>query len=220
MTAILYSFRRCPYAMRGRMGLHISGLNYEHREVLLRDKPPTMLALSPKGTVPVYQHSDGTLIEESLDLLFWALEQNDPEAWLATDISAAKALIARNDGPFKHHLDRYKYKSRYDETAKRGDTDIEHRTAAEVIIRDYETRLTQHAFLLGAHQTVADIAIFPFMRQFANTDRAWWDSANAGKPPFPQTHDWLERHLNSQLFKTIMSKHPLWQDISSPDITD
>ena len=119
MTAILYSFRRCPYAMRGRMALSAAGIEYEHREVLLRDKPDEMLKASAKGTVPVFIKEGGEVIDESLDVMHWALAQNDSEGWLDTDMSAASALIAQNDGDFKHHLDRYKYKSRYDDTAKR-----------------------------------------------------------------------------------------------------
>ncbi|MBT8427753.1 MAG: glutathione S-transferase N-terminal domain-containing protein, partial [Erythrobacter sp.] len=110
--AVLYSFRRCPYAMRARMALSISGAEYEHREVVLRDKPPQMLEVSPKGTVPVLVTEDGAVLEESLDIMRWALSQNDPEGWLARDDGK---LLAANDGPFKHHLDRYKYSTRYDD---------------------------------------------------------------------------------------------------------
>lgn len=205
MSAILYSFRRCPYAMRGRMGLHVSGLEYEHREIILRDKPAAMLEASPKGTVPVYIKPDGEVIEESLDLLRWALSQNDPLGWLDCDIADADALIAANDGPFKHHLDRYKYASRYKETAARGDIDLSHRFEAEKQIAVLEARLSSAEYLLGDKQTIADIAVFPFIRQFANTDKNWWDNA-----PYPNTQAWLTRHLESDLFKTIMKKHPLW----------
>ncbi len=186
------------------MGLHISGLDYEHREILLRDKPDEMLKISPKGTVPVFQTGD-RVIEESLDLLYYALEHNDPLGWLNCNRDDAEFLIHRNDGEFKFHLDRYKYASRYDETAKRGDTDLSHRTQAEAFIADYETRLKKHPYLLGDQQTIADIAIFPFMRQFGNTDMNWWNSAN-----YPATRDWLSRHVESELFKSIMTKYPLW----------
>ena len=203
--AILYSFRRCPYAMRGRMGLKVSGLDYEHREILLRDKPEEMLSISPKGTVPVFQ-SDDMVIEESLDLLLFALEKNDPLGWLDCDREEADQMITRNDGEFKHHLDRFKYASRYNDEAKRGDVDLSHRAEAEVIIADYESRLTKQAFLLGARQTIADIAIFPFMRQFANTDINWWNAAS-----YPATREWLTRHVESDLFRSIMTKYPLWK---------
>ena len=205
MTAILYSFRRCPYAMRGRMALSAAGIEYEHREVLLRDKPASMLAASEKGTVPVYITGDETVIDESLDLMMWALTQYDPEGWLETDINAAKALITQNDGPFKHHLDRYKYKSRYDDTAKRGDVDLDHRAQAMEIIGTYETALAGNAGLLG-NTSLADIAIFPFMRQFAATQPEWW----AAQSQAPRVRDWLTRHIESPRFKTIMTKYPLW----------
>ncbi len=206
MSALLYSFRRCPYAMRGRMGLKVSGLNYEHREIILRNKPPHMLELSPKGTVPVFRTLDGEIIDESIDLLRFSLAQNDPHDWLDCDLEVAETLIANNDGPFKHHLDRYKYASRYDDSAQRGDVDLSHRAQAEETIKDYETRLEAHPYLLGAKQTIADIAIFPFMRQFANTDRDWWQSA-----PYPKTRDWLALHVESDLFKSVMTKFPLWE---------
>ncbi len=205
MTAILYSFRRCPYAMRGRMGLLVSGLKYEHREIILRDKPAHMLEVSPKGTVPVFIKSDGEIIDESLDLLNYALSQNDPQGWLDCDLKAANALIADNDGPFKQHQDRYKYASRYDDTANRGDVDLSHRSKAEGFIQTYERTLSTTTYLMGAKQTIADIAIFPFIRQFANTDKNWWNGA-----PYPAVREWLTRHLDSDLFKTVMTKYPLW----------
>jgi len=188
------------------MGLYASGLEYEHREVLLRDKPAQMLEASPKGTVPVFIREDGQIIEESLDLLYWALNEGDPERWLETDLSEAKALIAENDGPFKHHLDRYKYASRYKEDAKRGDVDETHRASAENFLKILEDRLNCSPSLIGDTQTIADIAIFPFIRQFANTDRDWWESS-----PYPKVRHWLERHVTSDLFKAIMVKHPQWK---------
>lgn len=206
MPAILYSFRRCPYAMRGRMGLKASGLSYEHREIILRDKPEEMLNASPKGTVPVFIKEDGTVIEESLDLLTWALSQNDPLGWLDCDREAADALIGANDTDFKHHLDRYKYASRYSDEAKRGDVDMSHRIEAEIHIQNLEDILASHSFLLGEKQSLADIAIFPFIRQFSNVERDWWDSA-----PYPKTRNWLIRHIEADLFKDIMMKHPLWK---------
>jgi len=212
MTAILYSFRRCPFAMRGRMALAVSGLSYEHREVLLRDKPPSMLAFSPKGTVPVFVTKSGEVIEESLDLMHYALRQNDPENWLMGFDAGGRALLKDIDGPFKHHLDRYKYKSRYDEAAKRGETDINHRKQAEVYIQKLEQALENNQFLSGQQRGFADIAIFPFIRQFANTDRAWWDGEAQDSPPYPKTHLWLEAQINSDLFRSIMTKYPQWVD--------
>jgi len=205
MGAVLWSFRRCPYAMRGRMGLKASGLTYEHREIILRDKPQDMLNASSKGTVPVFIKEDGDVIEESLDLLKWALTQNDPQGWLNCDLDEANNLITANDTDFKHHLDRYKYASRYNDGAKRGDVDMNHRLEAEKHIQNLENRLAGGPYLLGDKQTIADIAIFPFMRQFANVEPDWWSSA-----PYPNTRDWLTRHIESDMFKSIMTKHPLW----------
>lgn len=196
--------------MRGRMGLSVSDVSYEHREVLLRDKPAAMLEASPKGTVPVFITNDGDIIDESLDVLIWALGQSDPKGWLDCDMAAAEVLIAANDGPFKHHLDRYKYASRYKDDASRGDVDLDHRAAAEDHIDQLETCLDGAEFLLGASQTIADIAIFPFIRQFANTDREWWDSAS-----YPHVRAWLTRHTESALFKSIMKKHPVWVEPDS-----
>jgi glutathione S-transferase len=212
MTALLYSFRRCPFAMRGRMALRISGIDYEHREIILRDKPASMLTYSPKGTVPVFITNNRQVIDESLDVMSYALGQNDPEGWLAGKDAAADALLADIDGPFKHHLDRYKYASRYSEDAKRGDVDLSHRHRACEYIQKLETQLSGHAFLAGETRGFADIAIFPFIRQFANTDRAWWDGNTM--PPYPAVHKWLEGHLTSDLFRSVMTKYPLWVDPS------
>lgn len=202
--AILYSFRRCPYAMRARMALHISGIDYEHREIILRDKPASMLAASPKGTVPVFIKDNGEVIDESLDLALWALEQNDPKSWLS---GYDARLVAHNDGPFKHHLDRYKYASRYDDTAPRGAVDLSHRDKAEVILLQLNQQLTDNAYLTGSAQSFTDIAIFPFIRQFAAVEPAWWAAAS-----FSALRNWLNQHINSDLFKVIMKKHPLWSD--------
>ncbi len=191
--------------MRGRMGLSVTQTDYEHREIVLRDKPAEMLKASPKGTVPVFITDSGRVIDESLDLLRWALSQSDPLGWLECDGARADALIWANDGDFKHHLDRYKYASRYKEDAARGDVDLSHRAAAETHIARLEESLTEGPYLLGERQSIADIAIFPFIRQFANTDREWWDSA-----PYAQTRDWLARHVGSALFKKVMKKYPLW----------
>jgi len=198
---ILYSFRRCPYAMRGRMALKTSGVAYEHREILLRDKPDAMLAASPKGTVPVIVLADGEVIEESLDVMRWALAQNDPESWLAPG-DAMFDLIAENDGPFKHHLDRYKYSNRYEDAVA-----AEHREAGLDYLKKLNDRLAGQAQLFGDEVSLADIAIFPFVRQFANTDRAWFDTQD-----LPRLQAWLAAHLASPCFADIMEKHEVWVD--------
>jgi glutathione S-transferase len=195
---ILYSFRRCPYAMRARLALAVNGVEIEHREILLRDKPAHMLEISPKGTVPVLLLPDGSVLEESLDVMRWALDQNDPEGWLSgTD----KALIAANDGPFKHHLDRYKYANRYD-----GADPLEHRAACEEHLRVLDARLGEQPFLSGATRGFTDAAIMPFIRQFANTDRTWFDAQ-----PYSALQAWLEGWLDSEIFARVMVKFPLWK---------
>ena len=194
---LLYSFRRCPYAMRARMALWISGTSCELREVKLADKPDAMLEASSKGTVPVVVLDDGSVIDESIDVMRWALERNDPEGWLAGD---DRELLELVDGPFKHHLDRYKYYTRYDSDPQ------EHRTAALEILRQLDARLSEHGQLCGESRTLADIATFPFIRQFANHDRAWFDALD-----LPHLQRWLEAHLDSDLFKAVMAKHKVWQ---------
>lgn len=195
---ILYSFRRCPYAMRARMALAVSGTRYEHREVVLRDKPAQMLEVSPKGTVPVLVTPENEVLEESLDIMRWALAQDDPENWLeCTDT----ALVEANDGPFKHHLDRYKYSTRYE------DVDPEdHGTAATEHLRVLDDRLSDSPYLCGEARGFADIAIFPFVRQFANADRDWF-AAQA----LPHVQRWLEGLVQSRLFTGIMAKHDQWK---------
>lgn len=199
MTAlpILYSFRRCPYAMRARMALWISGTTCELREVKLADKPEAMLETSSKGTVPVLVLDDGTVIDESLDVMRWALDRSDPEGWLEGD---DMELLATIDGPFKHHLDRYKYWTRYDSDPQ------EHRAAALEILRQIDARLSENGQLCGPARNLADIASFPFIRQFANHDRGWFDAL-----ALPHLQQWLAGHLASDLFKAIMAKHTPWK---------
>jgi len=197
---ILYSFRRCPYAMRARLALASSGMPVSLREVVLRDKPPEMIAASPKATVPVLVLPEGKVLEESLDVMHWALEQSDPENWLGGDRAAIDQLVGQNDGPFKHHLDRYKYENRYD-----GAVAEEHRAAASLILQGLNARLSDTDWLCGAAASFADYAILPFVRQFANTDRAWFDAQD-----WPHLKAWLERFLASERFKAVMEKYPRW----------
>jgi glutathione S-transferase len=199
---ILYSFRRCPYAMRARMALLVSGLAVEIREVVLRDKPLAMLAVSPKGTVPVMVLADGAVIDESLDIMRYALGQNDPEDWLAGDDAA---LIAVNDGPFKYHLDRYKYPERH------GSEPLSHRAAALDLLVPLEARLMRTAHLQGAMRTLADVALFPFVRQFAAVEPDWFDAQ-----PLPHLKQWLAAHSGSDLFERAMVRRPAWRDGDAP----
>jgi len=197
---ILYSFRRCPYAMRARMSLLESGIEVELREVILRDRPEHMMDISPKGTVPVLLLPDGTVIEESLDIMLWSLD----ESWLAGDW---KELIDVNDGDFKHHLDRYKYNNRYENVL----SPEEHREHALSILKTYDGRLSNQAYLCGDSISLADLALSPFVRQFANTDRGWFDQL-----PLLHLHDWLIGILEGDLFKSCMVKHKQWQNGQVP----
>jgi glutathione S-transferase len=195
---ILYSFRRCPYAMRARLALAVSGTVCELREVKLSAKPTAMLAASPKGTVPVLVLRDGTVIEQSLDVMRWALAQSDPEGWLTRD---DPALIARNDGAFKHDLDRYKYPARH------GSDALAHRTSGLAFLRDIDARLAVHGQLCGPERGLTDMAIMPFVRQFASVDAAWFEGAD-----LPHVQRWLTGHVESALFGTVMEKFAPWRE--------
>ena len=192
---ILYSFRRCPYAMRARMALIVSGTVCELREVKLSAKPAELIAASPKGTVPVLV-LDGRVIDESLDIMRWALEQSDPEGWMEWDDAG---LIATNDGAFKHHLDCYKYPARHDSNP------LEHRAAGLITIEAYDSLLARQPYLCGPKRTLADIAIMPFVRQFAATDQQWFD-----RQPLPAVRAWLAGHVGSTLFASAMERVPAW----------
>ena len=204
MTAalpILYSFRRCPYAIRARLALHISGVELELREVSLKNKPPGMLAASPKGTVPVLVLPSGQVIDESLDIMRWALAKNDPENWLTQGpLDDMLALIAANDGPFKHALDRYKYPNRYALADGLAD-----RAQGGVFLTALNTALQPSGYLAGAAWGLADAAIAPFVRQWAHTDVAWFDSQ-----PWPDLQHWLQGFETSPAFARVMAKFPPW----------
>ena len=202
---ILYSFRRCPYAMRARMAIAVSGVQVELREVVLRDKPPELIEASAKATVPVLVLPDGHVIDESLDIMRWALAQNDPESWLA-DVETE--LLAANDGPFKMALDRYKYPHRYDLP-----DGLTHRDQALGHLSKLNGRLIDAAFLGGRKRRLTDIALLPFVRQFAATDQTWFDSQ-----PLPALHRWLNGIIQSALFASIMTRYPQWKAGDPPTI--
>ena len=203
---ILYSFRRCPYAMRARMAIAIAQTPVRLREIILRDKPEEMLAVSPKGTVPVLALQDsGMVIDESLAVMDWALSQNDPEGWRLVsdeDRVETQALIAESDGPFKHHLDRYKYSTRFD-----GADRDEHRRQGAAFLRKLNDRLNGRAYLFGDRRRFADIATFPFVRQFRIADPEWFDQQE-----WSPLRVWLETLTTSALFASIMNKYPLWNE--------
>ncbi len=202
---VLYSFRRCPYAMRARMAIAVSGIRVELREVVLRDKPTELVEASSKATVPVLVLPDGEVIDESLDIMHWVLRQNDPENWLAANDTD---LIEQNDGPFKASLDRYKYPHRY------GLEDgTEHRETGLAILSKLDARLREHSFLSGNARGLTDIALFPFIRQFAAIDQIWFDAQ-----PLPDLKRWLDIHLASDLFASIMHRYPRWQAGDQPTV--
>ncbi len=207
---ILYSFRRCPFAMRARMALTLSGQNCELREIVLRDKPDEMIAVSPKATVPVLVEADGTVRDESLEIMLWTLQRNDPDGLLTPDQGNREdmlALIHRIDHDFKGHLDRYKYANRYANENDGGGVDpVEHRTAGMVVLAELEERLGRSRYLFGDRLSLADIAIAPFVRQFANTDADWF-----AEQPVPALRRWLSGILESDLFQSCMKKYKPWK---------
>jgi len=199
----LYSFRRCPYAMRARLGVLFAGLQVELREVTLKNKPGQMLAISPKGTVPVLRLADGAVIEESRDIMVWALEQQDPQGLLdATVLDQANALIEQNDNEFKYWLDRYKYADRHVEL-----TQAEYRQRGEAFLQVLESLLETRTYLLGDDPTIADIGVMPFVRQFAHVDRDVFSQL-----PYPNLQRWLQGWLAHPLFLQTMTKLPVWQE--------
>ena len=199
---VLYSFRRCPYAMRARLGLLEAGLTVELREVVLRDKPVEMIEASAKGTVPVLILEAGTVIDESRDIIEWALEQNPQTGLLDAEPEAQRALITSLDEDFKPHLDRYKYPNRYsDEPA------ADHRgLAMDWVIRELAPRLSGQVNLFEEGVSFADLASFPFVRQYAHVDRDWFYTA----APAPVAR-WLKAHIESDRFAAIMPKFAQWQ---------
>ena len=208
---ILYSFRRCPYAMRARLALVAAGHEVELREILLRDKPKAMLDVSPKGTVPVLVLPDGTVVDESYDVMKWALKYGNNADWLAAGEQDTDELVDECDDLFKRALDRYKYPNRYpDEATPQGarNCDWEWRGACEVFIRTLEKRLSRTGYLFGKKPTLADYAIFPFVRQFAMTEADWWHD----EAPYPKVKKWLMDFLDSDLFKHVMVRHDPWSE--------
>lgn len=210
MPAILYSFRRCPYAMRARLAIAhcLPAHFFELREVVLRDKPAAMLEISPKATVPVVQLASGDVLEESLDIMLFALSQTPAlENALLPDSYNAEIfeLIAQNDGDFKWALDRYKYADRYEESQ-----DF-YREKGERFLATLNTRLESHCYLMGKEVTLADLAIFPFIRQFAHVDKKWFDACG-----YTALIRWLDQWLASELFSRIMKKYPQWQEGDAP----
>lgn len=201
---VLYSFRRCPYAMRARFAIAAAGLHIALREVVLKDKPPALLAISPKATVPVLQ-TDTAVIEESRDIALWAFQQQDPAGfWQPLSDSQQQQtldLIAETDGEFKDALNRYKYADRYPEHDQRF-----YRQQGEQFLQKLETILSRQPFLVADSPALADIAVMPFIRQFVMVDQNWFNNAN-----YPQLQRWLNAFLQSAVFKQVMQHYPQWQ---------
>lgn len=187
------------------MAIAVSGVQVQLREVVLRDKPPELLEVSPKGTVPVLWLSDGSVLEESLDIMHWALAQNDPQHWLA---HIDNELIAANDGPFKQALDRYKYPHRYDLS-----DGAPHREEGLRHLFKLNDSLSDDPFLGSKQYCFTDIALFPFVRQFAATDKAWFDAL-----PLPALQAWLFSLTGSALFEDIMVRYPQWKEGDTPTV--
>lgn len=203
----LYSFRRCPYAMRARLGILFAEQQVQLREIVLKNKPAQMLAISPKGTVPVLELAEDDsakrrVIEESREILNWALQQKDPQGLLNVDWVSAQALLDQNDNEFKHWLDRYKYADRHPELSQ-----LEYRQQGEVFLQELENLLGKNRYLLGNNISMADIGIMPFVRQFAHVDREVFYSL-----PYPNLQQWLRDWLEHPVFQQVMLKFQPWQE--------
>ena len=203
---ILYSLRRCPYAMRGRMGIALSKQQVLLREIVTKDKPSELLTSSPKGTVPVLVLPDGKVIEQSLDVMMWALQQNDPQDLLRSSnpllSEQIHQLIQRNDNEFIGHLEKYRASVRY-----RNDDIEQRRNLCEAFISELEAKLAHHDYLFGDSPSLADFAVMPFVSQFVRVEKKWFvqsEYQNVGR--------WLRTHLESKLYTQVMKQYPLWND--------
>lgn len=216
---LLYTYRRCPYAMRARMGLLLAGVVFDAHEIVLRDKPQAMLDKSPKGTVPVLVLPDGRVIEQSWEIVAWALTQPGAPAvaqdwWARAETSGNQELLQRNDGEFKFHLDRYKYPERFSAIgAESAQVERKHHRdrAMEVLLQPLEVRLVKHPFLGGTNPCATDFGIFPFVRQFAAVDPSWFAEQALSK-----LRAWLDYWVNHSLFQASMVKLPSNQSVLMP----
>lgn len=203
---VLYSLQHCPYAMRARMGLIQAPTAVMLRAVVTKNKPAEMLQASPKGTVPVLVLADGSVIDESLDIMLWALQQSDSRNLLMRDTPAALpamlALIDRNDHVFKPVLEKYKLAKR-----KHDPDVVVYRQQCELFIAELESTLSQQPFIMGQQASLADYALLPFVRQFARVERHWYLQS-----PYPQLRQWLDGLLQQPMFTKVMAKYPLWAD--------
>jgi glutathione S-transferase len=193
----LYTYRRCPYAIRSRLALYQAKIDYESIEISLKDKPIDFLALSPKGTVPVLVDNNGKVIEESLEIMIWALNKSDPDNWIINDNNLSQELINENDFSFKKNLDRYKYADRFPEYSKEY-----YRAQCELFINILNEKLKLKNYLMTEKISLADIAIFPFIRQFSLVDEDWFLNSK-----YRELKKWLQRFIESQMFKDVMKKN-------------
>ena len=202
---ILWTFRRCPYAMRARLAIKRSGISVYLREILLKDKPAEFVQDSEKATVPVLKLPDGKILEESVEIMRWALKQNDPDDWcqvLDAEAEYSNVFLTELDGVFKDALDRYKYASRY---GLNGDEVLGYRSIGSAFLQRVNERLDKHPFVSGQMQGFLDIASLPFVRQFRIADPIWFDNQN-----WDPLHEWLQRFLESKQFAVIMQKFKPW----------
>ena len=196
---ILYSFRRCPYAIRSRMVLSYMEVSVDLREVLLNERPQSLYKISSKGTVPVLLLNDGKVLDESLDIMLWAIEQGEQKLY-EDKLNEQNQLIKYNDTKFKYWLDRYKYHVRYLEHSREY-----YQRKCSKTLAEYDMRLSGNAYLMGDRIRLADIAIFPFIRQCANVDQNWFNNK------YPNLNQWLEIWKQSRVFKSVMMKYNQWK---------
>ena len=200
---VLYTFRRCPYAMRARISMYYSKISYEHREILLKERPKKLYQLSPKGTVPVLNLPDGKVIDESLDIMKWSVSVNDPDFWFVNNIDHQLEIISINDEEFKKWLDRYKYHDRYPEYS------VEYyRGKCEKILDNFEKILASEKFLFSNNISLADIALLPFVRQFSNVDIIWF------RKRFIHLSGWMDGLIGMEIFQAMMKKFEIWNPMS------
>jgi glutathione S-transferase len=212
----LYSLQHCPYAMRARLGILLAQQSVLIRAVVTKNKPAEMLAISPKGTVPIliidhaecveHRHYKTTVIDESIEIMLWALKLNDPQNLLQTGdsskLDAMLELIRRNDKEFKPNLEVYKLAKRFHK-----ESEVRDRESCEEFVTELERKLETGHYLMGDQASLADYALLPFVRQFARVDRKWYLQS-----PYPKLRDWLNRHLQTPLYTKAMAKYPLWLD--------
>jgi glutathione S-transferase len=208
-TPVLYSYHRCPYCMRAHMALFNSGIKVELREVDINNMPEEAASISPKATVPILVFNDGTFIDESWDIVKWALAQNDPDNWLGKDnayLLDAEMLVETNDFSFKEDLDHYKDSDHYPQQR-----DQDYRQACEEFLLELEDMLSDSQYLLSDAMSLADIGVFPFILQFSQVDKEWFVQS-----PYPRVQHWLNRIIGSSLFQHIFQKHKIWRPGDSP----